>query len=72
MRTTPELKSAFDWSQECGYISAVTDLKGDVKDMNYDKAVFLRYCEMQKAAALRAGHDDSATFIQHCIDDLID
>lgn len=63
-------RSAFDWSQECAYISRVTDARGNVKEMNFDKATFIRYCEMQRDAAARAGRHDSAEYIQHCIDDL--
>jgi hypothetical protein len=69
-KTTPELKSEFDWVQECVYISDVADKKGRVKEMNYDKATFVKYCEMQRDAAKRAGRYDSAEYIQQCIDDL--
>jgi hypothetical protein len=37
---------------------------------NYSKTCFLGYCEMQRATTLRQGFDDSAQYIQHCIDDL--
>ena len=60
------------WTGECRYISAVTDKKGNVREMNFDKATFVRYCEMQRDSAERNGFYDSATYIQHCIDDLTD
>ena len=59
-----------DWTDECRYISEVTDKRGNVKEMGYSKATFLTYCEMQLAAARRQGRFDSATYIQECIDDL--
>lgn len=59
-----------EWVAECVYIARVTDLGGAVKEMNNDRATFVRYCEMQRDAATRDGRDDSAQYIQHCIDDL--
>ena len=66
------MKTDFDWKVECQYISDVTDKKGNVPEMNYDKATFIRYCEMQRDAAECDGFYDSATYIQHCIDDMED
>ena len=60
----------FEWQAECRYISDVTDKKGNVPEMNNDKATFIRYCEMQLADAERQGFYDTATYIQHCLDDL--
>lgn len=59
-----------EWVAECAYISDVTDKRGNVREMNYDHATFLRYCEMQRDRATREGMHDSAQYIQHCIDDL--
>ena len=66
----PAYKTDFDWARECEYISDVTSKQGRVKEMNNDQRVFLRYCEMQRDCATRDGKHDSATYIQHCIDDL--
>lgn len=72
-------RTAFDWSRECEYISHVTDkcLRTDrgekhpeMRNFNFDRACFIRYCEMQRTSATRDGHHDSAQYIQHCIDDL--
>jgi hypothetical protein len=63
-------RDAYEWAQECSYIARVTDKRGNVPEMNHDKATFIRYCEMQRDAATRDGQDDSAQYIQHCIDDL--
>lgn len=60
----------YDWVQECAYISRVTDKRGAVKEMGNSIDTFVRYCEMQRDAATKAGRYDSATYIQHCIDDL--
>lgn len=65
-------KTDFQWSQECRYISEVTDKRGLVPEMNNDTATFIRYCEMQQAAAEKDGFNDAVTTIQHCIDDLKD
>jgi hypothetical protein len=62
--------NANDWREECNYISDVTDKRGNVKEMNYDKATFVRYCEMQRDVATREGFHDTAQYIQHCLDDL--
>jgi hypothetical protein len=58
------------WVEECKYISDVTDKRGNVREMNNDKSTFIRYCEMQRAAAEREGFFDTALYIQECIDDL--
>lgn len=63
-------RAAFDWVAECTYISNVTDKRGNVPEMNRDKATFIRYCEMQQASATRAGFHDTAEYIGHCLDDL--
>ena len=63
-------KTAGDWARECAYIGRVTDAQGKVKEMNFDTQVFIRYCEMQRDAATRAGRHDSALYIQECLDDL--
>lgn len=67
---TTKDKLTAQWASECGYISKITDMRGQVVAMNNCKATFIRYCEMQKASATRQGFHDSATYIQHCIDDL--
>jgi hypothetical protein len=59
-----------EWVKECTYIASVTDKRGNVREMNHDAATFIRYCEMQRNAAEREGFDDSALYIQECIDDL--
>lgn len=73
-------KSAFEWSQECTYISNTTDdvLCGSpaaqsraLRNFSNDRACFVRYCEMQRDSAKRDSRDDSAQYIDHCIDDLI-
>ncbi len=63
----------FDWAAECRYIAAATDnaMRGNVPaEFNGDRGIFIRYCEMQRNAATRDGRDDSAQYIQHCIDDM--
>ena len=66
-----DAQQAIDWVNECKYISAVTDKRGHVAEMNYDTATFVRYCEMQRDTATREGRPDTAQYIQHCIDDLV-
>lgn len=67
-----EIKEARDWmwQQECRYISEVMDKGAQVREMNYDKGTFTRYCEMQKASAEREGFFDAAEYIGHVLDDL--
>lgn len=60
----------FEWSRECNYLSAVADRQGLVKEMNFDRATFVRYCEMQQHLAKRDGQYDAAEYIGHVIDDL--
>lgn len=69
----------FEWSQECDYISSVTDAvmhtdraerHPKMASFNHDRACFVRYCEMQRDAATRDGKGDAAQYIDHCIDDL--
>lgn len=62
--------TAHDWAEECAYIERVTEKRGNVREMGYSLETFLDYCRMQQRSAERTGHDDSATYIQHCIDDL--
>lgn len=64
------MKTDREWSEECSYIARVTDRRGNVPEMNRDLPTFLRYCAMQRDSATREGFDDSAQYIQHCIDDL--
>ena len=59
-----------DWVDECRYIARVTDKQGSVREMNNDKATFIRYCEMMRDQAEREGFFDSALYIQECLDDL--
>ena len=75
----PPYKTDFAWSQECDYISNVTDKclrtplgaqHSAMRNFGYDKACFISYCEMQRDSATRDGKHDSATYIQHCLDDL--
>jgi len=72
-------KTDFEWTQECAYISNITDKCMHTPDgvqhrvmhgFNYDKEFLIRYCDMQRQCATRDGKHDSATFIQHCINDL--
>jgi len=64
------MANEMNWVNECKYISDVTDKKGNVKEMNYSRETFVRYCEMQRNQATKEGRFDSAQYIQHCIDDL--
>ena len=48
----------------------VAEKCGLVREMNSDTATFIRYCEMQRDMATRAGRDDAAVYIQHVIDDM--
>jgi hypothetical protein len=66
----PVTKTDLEWSQECRYISDTADKQGKVKEMNYDLPTFIRYCEMQRDAAKREGREDSALYIQECLDDM--
>lgn len=66
----PTINDAMCWVAECDYIARVTAVRGNVREMNHDRETFIRYCEMQRDAATRAGFHDSATYIQECIDDL--
>lgn len=73
-------QSAIFWQKECVFIQDVTDgvLSGlpDYRQrvlkesFNGDVQCLIRYCEMQRKFAEADGFDDSATYIQHCIDDL--
>lgn len=62
--------NATDWKTECVYIAHVTDVRGNVSEFNHDRECFTRYCEMQRDTATREGFLDTATYIQHCIDDM--
>ena len=69
------MKTELDWVAECNYISDLTQLfkrigKRALRNFNKDLPCFLRYCEMQKNSADKAGFYDSAEYIQSCIDDL--
>lgn len=64
------MKDTYEWVKECKYIAHVAYMQGEVKEMDYDLEVFVRYCEMQKATAERAGRTDSALYIQQCIEDM--
>ena len=59
------------WVEECAYIERTTAVQGNVPEMNRDRATFIRYCTMQRDSASKDGQHDSATYIQHCIDDLM-
>ena len=59
-----------DWREECNYITRLADSRGKVAEMNYDTATFVRYCEMQRNAADKAGFFDVVEYIQHVIDDM--
>lgn len=70
-----------EWQLECAYISNTTDKFidaaradriADVREMNCCVRTFISYCEMQRNAAAAAGRHDTATYIEHCIDDLGD
>lgn len=68
-KKTPE-RTIF-WQRECTYISEASEQRGEVPEMQPGgKETFIRYCEMQRDAAQREGYDDSAQYIQHCLDDL--
>ena len=69
----------FSWSQECTYIANMADVFQGTRapddshnqaDFNYDREVFLNYCQMQSGAAHRAGRHDSVVYIQQVMDDL--
>jgi hypothetical protein len=62
--------TAADWQAECEYISRIADKKGESAQFNFDRACFVRYCEMQRNAAEKQAFFDAAEYIQHCIDDL--
>lgn len=64
--------NANGWREECAYIAEQTEpyVRGYGPSEFADKAQFLRYCEMQRNSATREGFDDTASYIQHCIDDL--
>lgn len=62
--------TAFQWAEECNYISNVTDKQGQISTFNFDTACFRRYCEMQANAAHEQGFYDSETYIRECIADL--
>jgi len=68
--TVPAVFNNYDWAQECKRIDTAAVHRGRIKAMNYDPAVFIRYCEMQRDQAERTGFYDSATYIQHVIDDM--
>ena len=65
--------NAIDWKEECIYIAEQTEpfVRGWGPSEFADKAQFLRYCEMQRSSATREGYHDTASYIQHCIDDVI-
>ena len=64
------MKTILDWTKECKYIAGVTALKGDLPEFNNDKHCFIRYCVMQRNAAMKQRFFDSAEYIQQCIDEL--
>lgn len=65
-------RTDLEWVQECNYISSVTSKGGNVREMNNNRDTFVRYCNMQREDAVAHGRDDTAQYIQHCIDDLVD
>ena len=67
---TLPIRTPFEWVQECKYIAMVAEKCGLVREMNSDTETFVRYCEMQRDMATRAGRDDAAEYIQHVIDDM--
>lgn len=71
--------TTLEWAVECGYIQMITDAflgraetgLGEIRrNFNDDRQCFIRYAQMQQSAALREGHPESHTYIQHCLDDL--
>jgi hypothetical protein len=65
---------ALEWTKECAFISNATDeaKRGKIGlEFNGDLACLRRYCEMQRNTAIREAFYDSAEYIQHCIDDLV-
>lgn len=71
--------NTLEWAVECGYISMITDaflgraetgIEEIRRNFNDDRDCFIRYAQMQKNSALRENHPESATYIQHCLDDL--
>ena len=64
------MRTPFEWVHECNYIAKIAEKRGLVKEMNSDTATFIRYCEMQRNMAERAGRDDVTSYIQHVIDDM--
>lgn len=63
-----------EWREECVYISETTTSALAATDpltlFNGNPSCFVRYCEMQRDTATREGFDDTAQYIQHCIDDM--
>ena len=70
MNTTLDTAYALaqEWKEECAYISRVTDLRGEVKEMGNDRGTFITYCRMARAKAMQQRCYDSAVYIEHCID----
>jgi hypothetical protein len=65
--------NSLEWSNECRFIADATDriLTGNVDAaFNGDIEFFRQYCAIQMHRATVEGFDDSAQYIQHCIDDL--
>lgn len=62
------------WRTECAYISRQVDaFQKDsyvAREFNGDRTVLLEYMELQRNTAENDGRFDSASYIQHCIDDL--
>ena len=63
-------RSDFEWTRECVYIDYVASKRGNVKEMNYDTATFVRYCELQLTLAEADKQFDAVVYIQHVLDDL--
>ena len=65
--------TAFDWAQECAYISNETDAAQAGRTsstFNNDPSCLRRYAQMQQKVATKQGKHDAAAYIGHCIDDL--
>jgi hypothetical protein len=75
-RTMRKPQSPEFWKSECVYISGITDRvqRGDktraLDNFSGSTQTLIRYCEMQRGFAAADGCDDSAQYIDHCIDDL--
>ena len=56
------------WNNELEYIERIAGTKQYAENFNNDESCFIRYCEMQRSAAIKHGFNDHAKRIAKVIE----